>query len=600
MKSMDRITTVDATGKRDTSRLAISSALRKICSAESYAQALDQVAIVAVTDTKGTIVYANERFARISKYAKHELIGQNHRILNSGEHSAAFFRAMYRTIAKGEVWRGELCNRAKDGSLYWVDTWIIPALGKGGKVVGYISIRVDITARKQAEAQQAELAAELKRQNDAIAHMTQHDALTGLANRLLLIERLRYALTGLSGSAGIAVLLIELDRFRDINDTLGHMVGDRLLKSAARRLVGCIGSRDTVARFGGDEFAIVQLAADPARDAAALARRILDAMAEPFEIDGRQLALGASVGIALPGDGAADPTALLRSADLALQRATCEAQGTYRFFEVAMDQRMQTRLELEVELRRAFAEGGLELHYQPLVNLRTRQVTSCEALLRWAHPSLGMVSPADFIPIAEETTLIVSIGDWVLHQACAEAARWPEPVRVSVNLSAAQFKAGNLVETVTHALQAAELPGSRLELEITESLLLWNDEVTLSTLADLRAMGVRVALDDFGIGYSSLAYLHSFAFDKIKIDRSFVSHLTLNKNAAAILHAIATLGHNLDIETTAEGVETEAQLEAVVALGCTEMQGNLFSHARPASELAQFFPKASAYVGNAA
>ena len=470
-----------------------------------------------------------------------------------------------------------------------------------GKIVGYISIRVDITARKQAEAQQAELAAELKRQNDAIAHMTQHDALTGLPNRLLLIERLRYALSGLSEGAGIAVLLIDLDRFRDINDTLGHMAGDQLLKLAARRLSGCIGSRDTVARFGGDEFAIVLLANDPAHEAEALATRILDAMHEPIDIDGRQLALGASIGIALPERGAAaDPAILLKSADLALHRAKCEAQGTYRFFEAEMDRRMQQRLELEVELRQAFADGDLELHYQPLVNLSTKQVTSCEALLRWAHPSFGMVPPADFIPIAEETSLIVSIGEWVLHQACAEAAHWPEPIRVAVNLSSAQFKNGNLVETVRHALQAAKLPGSRLELEITESLLLWNDEVTLSTLADLRAMGVRVALDDFGIGYSSLAYLHSFAFDKIKIDRSFVSHLTLNKNAPAILHAIATLGHNLDIETTAEGVETEAQLEAVTALGCTEMQGNLFSHARPAAELSQFFRKVSAYVGNAA
>lgn len=507
---------------------------------------------------------------------------------------------MYRTIAKGRVWRGELRNRAKDGSHYWVDTWIIPAVSQSGRIVGYISIRVDITSRKEAEAQQAELASELKRQNDAIAHMTQHDALTGLPNRLLLLERLRYALTGLSEAAGIAVLLIDLDRFRDINDTLGHQAGDRLLKLAGRRLAECIGSRDTLARFGGDEFAIVQLAAEPAKDTASLASRLLTAMQEPFEIDGRQLALGASVGIALPADGDADPPALLRSADLALHRAKCESQGTYRFFEVEMDQRMQTRLQLEVELRRAFADRALELHYQPLVSLSTNQVTGFEALLRWAHPSLGMVPPADFIPIAEETALIVAIGEWVLHEACAEAARWPEPLRVAVNLSAAQFKFGNLVETVARALEAAAIPGARLELEITESLLLWNDEIALSTLAELRAMGVRVVLDDFGIGYSSLAYLHSFAFDKIKIDRSLVSHLTLNKNAAAILHAIATLGRNLDIETTAEGVETEVQLDAVKALGCTEMQGNLFSHARPAAELPRFFAKTRGYVGTAA
>lgn len=265
-----------------------------------------------------------------------------------------------------------------------------------------------------------------------------------------------------------------------------------------------------------------------------------------------------------------------------------------------MDQRMQTRVQLEVDLRKAFSDGALELHYQPLVNLRTNEVNGFEALLRWAHPSRGMVSPADFIPIAEETGLIVSIGEWVLRQACADAACWPDPIRVAVNLSAVQFKLGNLVETVISALAEAGLPGPRLELEITESLLLWNDELTFNILAELRAMGVRIALDDFGIGYSSLAYLHNFAFDKIKIDRSFIKSLALNKNTPAILHAIATLGRNLAIDTTAEGVETEAQLAAVLALGCTEMQGNLFSPARPAAELRQFFPKRRTAVVNAA
>lgn len=458
-------------------------------------------------------------------------------------------------------------------------------------MVGYISIRVDITPRKEAEGEQAALAAELKRQNEAIAHMAHHDALTGLPNRLLLIDRLGHALTGLSVGGGVAVLLVGLDRFQDINDTLGHPAGDRLLTLAARRLRGCVTARDTVARFGGEEFAIVQLTADQANEAASLAARVLKAMHTPFELDGQLLTLGASIGIALSPHDGADPPELLKNADLALHLVKQESRGAYRFFEREMDQRMQTRVQLEVDLRRAFSDGALELHYQPLVNLRTNEVNGFEALLRWAHPSRGMVSPADFIPIAEETGLIVPIGEWVLRQACADASRWPNPIRVAVNLSAVQFKVSNLVETVSNALAEAGLPGTRLELEITESLLLWNDEVTFSALTGLRALGVRIALDDFGIGYSSLAYLHSFVFDKIKIDRSFISSLALNKNTPAILHAIATLGRDLDIDTTAEGVETEAQLAAVRAFGCTEMQGNLFSPARPAAELTQFFPK---------
>jgi predicted signal transduction protein with EAL and GGDEF domain len=369
---------------------------------------------------------------------------------------------------------------------------------------------------------------------------------------------------------------------------------------AAGRLRGCITARDTVARFGSDEFAIVQLAADPAKEAAFLAARILEAMQTPFELDGRQLTLGASIGIAIPPDDGLDPTELLKNADLALHRIKSEDRGAYRFFEVEMDRRMQARLQLETDLRKAFIDEALELHYQPLVNLRTKDVSGFEALLRWAHPTRGMVSPADFIPIAEETGLIVSIGEWVLRRACTDAASWPHPIRVAVNLSAAQFKSGDLVETVMRALTETGLPGTRLELEITESLLLWNDALTLDTLAELRAMGVRIAIDDFGTGYSSLAYLHRFTFDKLKIDRAFVRDLATNKNAGAIFRAITTLGHSLNMVTTAEGIETEEQFETVLAFGCTEMQGDYFSPARPAAMLPQFFPKGDGVIVNAA
>jgi diguanylate cyclase (GGDEF)-like protein/PAS domain S-box-containing protein len=463
-----------------------SPALRRICSADAYARALDQVAIVAVTDTRGTIVYANEQFARISKYPQSELIGQDHRILNSGHHPTALFKQMYRTISRGDVWRGELRNRAKDGSFYWVDTWIIPARSARGKVVGYISIRVDITPRKQAEEAQQALNEELRRQNAAIAHMTTHDALTGLPNRLFLCARLHDALMGLSEGTGLSVLLIALDRFKDINDTLGHRAGDALLKLAAGRLRGCVTSRDTVARFGGHEFAVVRLAADPATEAAFLAARILEAMNAPFELDGRQISIGASIGISVPPNDGVDPDRLLKNADLALHRTKSDNPGEYRFFEVEMDRRMQARLQLELDLRKAVADCELELHYQPVLNLETKSVSGFEALLRWQHGKRGKVSPADFIPIAEETGLILSIGEWALKRACADAMQWPDHVRVAVNLSATQLRHGNLVKTVASALAESRLPGPRLELEITESLLVHHNELTLATLAELR------------------------------------------------------------------------------------------------------------------
>jgi diguanylate cyclase (GGDEF)-like protein len=503
---------------------------------------------------------------------------------------------MYRTIAGGEVWRGELRNR-KDGSFYWVDTWIIPARSARGKVVGYISIRIDITPRKQAEEAQQALNEELARQNAAIAHMT---ALTGLPNRLFLRARLHDALVRSSEGTGLSVLLIALDRFKDINDTLGHRAGDALLKLMAGRLRGCVTSRDTVARFGGHEFAVVRLAADPATESAFLAARILEAMNAPFELDGRQISIGASIGISVPPNDGVDPYRLLKNADLALHRTKSENPGEYRFFEVEMDRRMQAQLQLELDLRKAVADCELELHYQPVLNLETKNVSGFEALLRWQHPKRGKVSPADFIPIAEETGLILPIGEWALKRACADAMQWPDHVRVAVNLSATQFRHGNLVKTVTSALAESRLPGPRLELEITESLLMHHNELTLATLAELRAMGVRIAMDDFGTGYSSLAYLHRFAFDKIKIDRAFVSELATSVSALAILRAIATLGHSLGIATTAKGIETEAQLDIIRALGCTEMQGNHFSPPRPASELSRFFPERSEAAVDAA
>jgi diguanylate cyclase (GGDEF)-like protein len=437
---------------------------------------------------------------------------------------------------------------------------------------GWLSTHEDMTEYRRIEAR--------------MAHMAHHDLLTELPNRTLLRERMDRALEGVEKGRGLAVLCLDLDRFKDINDTLGHPVGDALLKAAGKRLLACVEDGDTLARVGGDEFSIVQVATDQPVAATALATRIIAAMAEPFEIGSHQVSLGTSIGIAVsPGDGT-DGVQLLKHADLALDRAKAEGRGIHRFFEPDMDADMQARCKLQTDLRKALSNGEFELYYQPLVNLARDEICGMEALLRWHHPERGFVSPAEFIPLAEETGLIVPLGEWAMRQACAAAARWPEHIKVAINLSAKQFKSRHLVETVFSALAASGLPARRLELEITESVLLQNNEATLATLHQLRALGVRIALDDFGTGYSSLSYLRSFPFDKIKIDRCFVSDLSeASEDSLAILRAVASLGISLGIATTAEGVETEEQLARVRAEGCTEMQGYLFSPPRPLSEV---------------
>jgi diguanylate cyclase (GGDEF)-like protein len=423
--------------------------------------------------------------------------------------------------------------------------------------------------------------------------MAKHDALTDLPNRVLLRERLEKALKARRREDDLAVLCLDLDRFKDVNDTLGHPLGDALLKAVADRLRTCVREMDTIARLGGDEFAIVQLAASQPTDATALAARIIGILSAPYEVNDHQLVIGASIGIALSPDDGTNPDELLRNADLALYRAKNEGRGTYRFFETEMDARMQARRKMELDLRKALVTGEFELNYQPLVNLECNEISGFEALLRWHHPVRGTVSPAEFIPLAEETGLIVPIGEWVLRQACAEAATWPTPIKVAVNLSPVQFRNRNLVNTVFSALSATGLAPQRLELEITESVLLQKSEVTIATLCQLHEFGVRIALDDFGTGYSSLSYLRSFPFDKIKIDRCFISDLTKNDgDSLAIVRAVAGLGRALAMATTAEGVETKEQLEIVRAEGCTEAQGFFLSPPKTAEKVArQFLPR---------
>ena len=444
---------------------------------------------------------------------------------------------------------------------------------KGG---GWVTTHEDVTERLRSDAK--------------IVHMAHHDALTDLPNRVLLRERLEYNLTGARrGNRNTVVLMLDLDRFKEINDTLGHPVGDALLRATAQRLRKCLREGATIARLGGDEFAVIEDMTDPAVEATALATRLQTALAEPFDLEDHRVVIGSSIGIAVaPADGV-EPDQLLMKADLALYRAKNDGRGTHRFFEPAMDTVMRKRHSLQVDLRKALVNGEFELFYQPFVNLQRNEVCGFEALLRWHHPERGMVSPVEFIPIAEETGLIVPIGEWVIRQACAEAATWPENIKVAVNLSPAQFKNKNLVEMVFNTLVASGLPGRRLELEITESAILEHNAATLTTVNQLRGFGIQIALDDFGTGYSSFGYLQKFPFDKIKIDRSFIENLSNGHGALAILRAIITLANTLGVTTIAECVETQEQLKVICAEGCTEMQGYLFSPARPASEITRLF-----------
>jgi diguanylate cyclase (GGDEF)-like protein/PAS domain S-box-containing protein len=433
---------------------------------------------------------------------------------------------------------------------------------------GWVATYEDVTERRKAETK--------------IMHMARHDALTNLPNRVLFREEMEEAL--LRGEE-LAVLFIDLDRFKGVNDTLGHPVGDTLLCAVTKRLQQAVSDFDTVARLGGDEFAIIQLGARPTL-ATELAARIIETIAEPFDVHGNQVVIGTSIGIAIAPTDGNEPDQLLRNADMALYRAKSEGRGKYHFFQPEMDAKMQARRNLELDLRQALIAGEFELYYQPLVDLATDAVSGFEALVRWNHPKRGLISPDDFIPIAEEIGLIVPMGEWVLKQACRDAVNWPGNLTVAVNLSAVQFRNPTLALSVVGALGASGLAASRLELEITESVLLQDDSAVLDILHQIRELGVKISMDDFGTGYSSLSYLRSFPFDKIKIDRSFVREMGKeNSDCIAIIRAVTRLGRSLGMVTTAEGVETEEQLEILRAEECTQVQGYLFSPPRPVAEI---------------
>jgi diguanylate cyclase (GGDEF)-like protein len=441
---------------------------------------------------------------------------------------------------------------------------------------GWVTIHQDVTEQQRIEKK--------------IAHMAHHDELTALPNRALLRERLNYHLR-YAQDREVAVLCLDLDYFKNVNDTLGHPIGDALLRDVAHRLRTCVEEDDLVTRLGGDEFAIIQAGSRQPDRAMALAKRIVEELGRPFVVEGHEIIAGTSLGIAIAPNDGDDPDQLLRRADLALYRAKAGGRNGFAVFAPEMEAQMHERRALEVDLRKAIATGEFELHYQPVVHLEQNRVTGFEALVRWNHPTRGLLPPATFIPLAEETGLIIPLGRWIFQQACRDAAQWPETIGVSVNLSPVQVHSKDIVTTIMSAMAASRLAPHRLEIEITETSLLQDNETTLAVLHQLQSLGVRIAMDDFGTGYSSLSYLRSFPFDKIKIDQSFVHGLNHDRQCLAIVRAVAGLAAHLGMTTTVEGVETREQQELVHAEGCTEAQGYLFGPALRAAEVPHFLAR---------
>jgi diguanylate cyclase (GGDEF)-like protein/PAS domain S-box-containing protein len=527
-------------------------------------------------DASARLVVCNERYL--------EMYGLSPEVVRPG---ATLREILEQRIANGSFRADDLQQYLSDLDTMMRERMVVGRITnlKDGRIIsvvnhpiaesGWVATHEDVTEEKRAK--------------ERIAYAAHHDALTGLPNRALFCDHLEQELKRVRRGERLAVLYLDVDRLKRVNDTLGHPVGDKLLKGVADRLRDCVRDTDLVARLSGDEFAIIQTSIDLPSDAATLAKRARDAIVKPFDLEGHQVMVDISVGISIAPNDAAEMNELLKTADIALYEAKNTGRGTFCFYEPEMNSRMQVRGKLERDLKGALANGEFELFYQPIHSLKDSSINSFEALLRWHHPERGMVSPAEFIPCAEEMGLIVPIGEWVLRAACAEAAKWPEDIKVAVNVSSIQVSSKTLINVIVGALASSGLSPDRLELEITESVFLKNTFANLATLRQAHELGVQFAMDDFGTGYSSLSYLLSFPFDKIKIDRSFIADLTGKGKSRAIVRAITDLARSLNMCVTAEGVETTQQLEQINMLGCTEAQGYLFGHPRAATDLRQLF-----------
>lgn len=668
--------------------------------------ALDQSTILAITDHRGIILRANEQFCRISKYSRSELIGQDHRLLNSGHHPRSFFKQMWKCIGSGQVWRGEICNRAKDGSLYWVDTTIVPFVDTKGKIYQYVSIRNDITARKHMEEEVrkseelyrliAENTSDIisivnvegdflylspahkavfdhdvpderfhnlfewiveddrdimafaiqhtystrkeytvecriqtsrketiwteskinpivdelgnvskllfvtrditdrKQSEELIHHLAYHDALTDLPNRRMYTQHLsREIMQAKRFQSNLAVLFLDLDRFKDVNDSFGHDVGDLLLVEAANRLKACLRPNDVAARLGGDEFTVLLSQLTDREEAAALANRIMEALQRPFILQDHSFNVSCSIGIALypqDGDNADD---LLKRADTALYTVKSRGKNGYDFFDPTMEAKSLERILMENELRKAIEQEQFQIYYQPKIDIATDTLTGMEALVRWVHPELGVIPPNRFIPIAEETGMIIALGEWILRQACRQNKIWHDQgylLKVSVNLSARQIYQKDLVEMIKQILAETELAAEWLELEITESIFVKMEEAT-AVLQQIRDIGIHISIDDFGTGYSSFSYIKSLPVDTIKIDASFIRDIHHNQESQAIVKAIVTIAQSLNMNVIAEGIELNDQAAALQQNGCDHGQGYLFSRPLATDDFERYLRK---------
>jgi diguanylate cyclase (GGDEF)-like protein/PAS domain S-box-containing protein len=538
---------------------------------------------VVITDRKGIIEYVNPWFTKITGYAGEDVIGQTPRILKSLETSPEIHQQLWDTLLAGKEWHGEMYNTKKSGELYWCMEAISPLKNEAGEVTHFVAISEDISHRKQAE--------------QTITHMAFHDALTGLPNRRLFHDRLLQALAlGQRNQSSVALMLLDLDHFKQINDTLGHDAGDEVLVIIAARLSASIRKTDTLARMGGDEFALIAVDLAHAEDVGRLAAALQEALRVPVQVKGRELYLSTSIGITVFPNDSRDADCLIKNADIALYRAKDKGRDNFQFFTSEMNTAILQRQQLENSMRCALDRHEFRLLYQPQVDLVSGRIECVEALIRWHHPELGIIGPTQFIALAEETGMIVAIGEWVLRSACAQARAWQldgMPLRVAVNLSARQFRQGDLADKVAHILRASELSSSLLELELTEGMLMEDTAQTSATLDTLHRMGVQISIDDFGTGYSSLSYLKRLPIDILKIDQSFVRDIHTDPDDRSIVTAVIALAHSLNLSVVAEGVETPEQLAFLRELRCDAVQGFLFSLPVAAEAMAALFHAAS-------